>query len=433
MSKSPAKRVWNVTVDYRITESRPDGRYIDPDRYAGKREYSLTYYAETHDTCTQYCDSLPWTEVKYIFTYGATTGDGTMKTEGASISPSEELSCDLETFVNDVQRGDIQIIKSNEKENPFKDSTLGGSDSNISQNSLWTIRLESKGFENSEYIHLASGTPVVLSGGTHQYTVSRDAGAVVNDETNPMKVGTNGTLVVKDVPYGTYIVTEVSADDPKYVLEQFKVVVGEHNGNGGAPVNQTGLFAGYGTAGTNSIGSTALGTGDYYNNRYDVNLRDKIKSNVIKLEKVDSETGKPIPLAGTKVYIRYKGNPDYTDAENQQMFGPAGTVAKNIYNRFLPNAESINSKSTDYTFELDENGELKIPYQLPYGKYEIYEWLLPEGYYVGQYDETGKGTSHDFGYIEEGDFKLGDLDGDRSLEANVAIYNADGNKVIYHD
>lgn len=433
MSKSPAKRVWNVTVDYRITESRPDGRYIDPDRYAGKREYSLTYYAETHDTCTQYCDSLPWTEVKYIFTYGATTGDGTMKTEGASISPSEELSCDLETFVNDVQRGDIQIIKSNEKENPFKDSTLGGSDSNISQNSLWTIRLESKGFENSEYIHLASGTPVVLSGGTHQYTVSRDAGAVVNDETNPMKVGTNGTLVVKDVPYGTYIVTEVSADDPKYVLEQFKVVVGEHNGNGGAPVNQTGLFAGYGTAGTNSIGSTALGTGDYYNNRYDVNLRDKIKSNVIKLEKVDSETGKPIPLAGTKVYIRYKGNPDYTDAENQQMFGPAGTVAKNIYNRFLPNAESINSKSTDYTFELDENGELKIPYQLPYGKYEIYEWLLPEGYYVGQYDETGKGTSHDFGYIEEGEFKLGDLDGDRSLEANVAIYNADGNKVIYHD
>ena len=42
----------------------------------------------------------------------------------------------------------------------------------------------------------------------------------------------------------------------------------------------------------------------------------------------------------------------------------------------------------------------------PYGKYEISEWLLPDGYFVGKYDETGVGKNHDFGYIEEGVLKF---------------------------
>ena len=75
-------------------------------------------------------------------------------------------------------------------------------------------------------------------------------------------------------------------------------------------------------------------------------------------------------------------------------------------NRFLPNAESINSKSTNYTFELDENGETTIPYELPYGKYEVYEWLLPDGYFVGEYGTDGQGKNHNFGYIEDGVLKI---------------------------
>lgn len=444
MSREPAKREWNVTVKYRITETRPDGRYIDPDPYQGVREYSFTYYAETEDTCTQYCDDLPWTDVEYTFTYGATTGDGSMKVEGPSTDPKTDLDCDLETFKNDVMRGRIHIIKSNEKENPFKDSPLGGSDSNISQNSLWTVQLKSKGFEGSEYIHLVSATPIKLPDGTNVYKVSRDPGAVVNNGANPMKVGTSGEILLEDVPYGEYIVTEVSADNPKYVLEQFTVVVSEHNGQGSGTlipfggmgsVPTQGLFAGYGTAGTNPNGATVTGTGDYYNNTYDVNLRDKIKSNQIQLQKVDSETGKIIRLAGTKVFIRYKGNPDYSDEENQAMFGPSGTVARNTYNRFLPNAESINSASHNYTFELDENGCFDIPYQLPYGKYEILEWLLPEGYYVGQYDETGTASSHNFGFITEGQFTVdADTHGyNGTVPYNYAIRDAEGNKVTYKD
>ena len=38
-------RKWDVTVNYCITETRPDGRYIDPDRYAGVREYTFRYHA----------------------------------------------------------------------------------------------------------------------------------------------------------------------------------------------------------------------------------------------------------------------------------------------------------------------------------------------------------------------------------------------------
>ena len=451
MSKEPKKRDWDVTVQYKITETRPDGRYIDPDQYAGVREYSFTYHADSRDTCTQYCDSLPWTEVNYKFNWSVTRGEGnTFSSTGTKAAVKDRLEYDLETFVDDEFRGDVLIIKSNEQENPFKDSAMGGDKSNISIDSYWTIKLMD-GFEGDGYVHLESAAPTVLEGGTHQYTVSRGPG-IANNTLNGglgMKVGTNGQILIKDLPYGRYEVTEVQADNPKYVLEKFTVVVSEHNGESGAnvmygskgAVPDEGTYSEYGKAGTNPIGAKSNGTGDYYNNRYDVNLRDKIKENVVKIEKVDSETGKRIPLAGTKVYIRYKGNPDYTDEENKAMFGEGGTVARNIYNRFLPNAESIDSKSTNYTFELSENGEITIPYQLPYGKYEISEWLLPDGYFVGKYDETGVGKNHDFGYIEEGVFKFGDTGkfGDyysgngHKFEDVVAIYDAAGNKVKYQD
>ena len=101
----------------------------------------------------------------------------------------------------------------------------------------------------------------------------------------------------------------------------------------------------------------------------------------------------------------------------------------------------MNSKSTNYTFELDENGETTIPYELPYGKYEVYEWLLPDGYFVGQYGVDGQGKNHNFGYIEDGVLKFGDTGkyGDHytgdghQYEDVVAIYDADGNKVVYKD
>ena len=445
-SKEPAKRVWDVTVNYRITITRPDGRYIDPDPYGGVREYTLRYHAETEDSCEYFCHSDEWGSVEYTLDWGATTGGGAMynltgkaAAEGGSIEAEQELICDLETDAEDVFRGNLLVIKSNEKENPFKDSALGGSD--ISKNSLWTVKLKSKGFENSEYVNLVSMTPATGTGGTNIYTVSRSPG-VVNNEENPIKAGSNGQFLLRDLPYGEYIVTETSADDPMYVTEQFTVVVSEHNGNGaGARVAHEscgnvpvrGSWTGYAQSGTNQ-GVVVTGTGDLYNNLYQVNLRDKVKSNRIKLEKRDSETGKILRLAGTKVFIRYKGNPDYTDEENRERYGALGTVAKNTYNRFLPNAEEINSRSTNYTFELDENGCMDIPYELPYGKYEIYEWLLPKGYYVGEYSAEGVAKSHNFGFISEGQFTVDSAThGFNGTVPDYAIKDPEGNPVEYQD
>ena len=84
--------------------------------------------------------------------------------EGETETPNEDLSYDQETFVNDEFRGELLIIKSNEQENPFKDSALGADKSNISRASYWTIKLLD-GFEGIEYVHLKSETPAVSAEG----------------------------------------------------------------------------------------------------------------------------------------------------------------------------------------------------------------------------------------------------------------------------
>lgn len=68
----------------------------------------------------------------------------------------------------------------------------------------------------------------------------------------------------------------MKADDPKFVLERTIVVVSEHDdGNakripygeqGSVPLK--GAYGGYGANGTNAIGASANGTGDFFNNRY---------------------------------------------------------------------------------------------------------------------------------------------------------------------
>ena len=85
----------------------------------------------------------------------------------------------METFVNDEFRGELLIIKSNEQENPFKDSALGADKSNISRASYWTIKLLD-GFEGVEYVHLTSETPAVSLEGTHIFTASRGVGVANN-------------------------------------------------------------------------------------------------------------------------------------------------------------------------------------------------------------------------------------------------------------
>ena len=108
--KTPTKREWDVLVQYRITETRPEGRYIDPDTWQGEREYSFSYKAETHDTCSYCldCDSLPWTAITYDFRWKTEKGEGTEYTTGETETPEDELNYDNEIFVNDCFRGNLQ-------------------------------------------------------------------------------------------------------------------------------------------------------------------------------------------------------------------------------------------------------------------------------------------------------------------------------------
>lgn len=85
-SKSPTHKEWDVTVNYRITVTRPVGRYIDPDRYEGIREYTFSYHAESEDTCEYWCHGDEWVDVEYSIDYSCTTGDG----QGYSISGTKD-------------------------------------------------------------------------------------------------------------------------------------------------------------------------------------------------------------------------------------------------------------------------------------------------------------------------------------------------------
>ena len=255
--------------------------------------------------------------------------------------------------------------------------------------------LQSGGYENHEYIRFVREADLV--DGTSVYRCVRDTSGTSNADES-LVIGTNGDMVIYDVPYGRYWVEEVVTDDASYVKEKFEVNIDEHGG---------------------------IYTPDKtYDNRYDYNLRDKKKTNVIKVIKTDAETGKPVSAdeneRNAKFYIRYKGNPDNTDAQNR-------TLAD--YNRFLPNAPGITADGP-FEFEANRNGEIVVDYELPYGIYEILEWTLPEGYFVGEYDETGAAASHDYGKVEEGQRKA--LSGSEWSDL-VTIYNAEGEKVSYKD
>lgn len=376
------KAEWNATVTYRVEEVRPDGRFIEPD--TGKRTYSASYYALS--TNSQACADEPenWSDINYTVTWDDGTATGTVDTI------ETDLAYDLETFINDEYRGRIFLAKSNETEDVFNEEGSSGSQEK-STNSKWKVKLQSGGWEDHPYIRFVDEG--LDRSGTHIYKVVRDTSGTDNATTD-LTAGTNGCIYIYDIPYGTYIVEEVAADDTSYVLESFIQFVDEH-GNGYFPDDEE------------------------KDNRYDWNLRDKKKENVIKLVKTDAETGKPVSaenLKNAKFYIRYMGSPLSADPTKDDNYG-----------RLLPNATDINSTSKDYTFTAGDNGEIVIPYDLEFGIYRIEEWLLPEGYFVGEYDAAGVAKNHSYAQLAEGQSKVlaaGDM-----YESLVTIYDDSGTAI----
>ena len=349
---SPTKVEWSGSCTYTIVEIRPDGRFTEPDAYGGQRSYAASYYAVTEDERMYACETPAWKDIEYSVDYDTISGSGSGGSTGQGTAESldEILVFGEETFMNDCYRGKLTLSKSLEREDVFKDSPMGGHPESTS--SQWKLYLAGGGYEGQSCVRFVREDD--LTDGTAVYRVTRDSSGSSN-ASECLSVGSNGDLVIYDIPYGTYYMEEVAADDASYVLEKFLVEIGEHGGT--------------------------YTPEDDYDNRYDYNVRDKKITNRIKICKTDAETGKGVDLAGTKFYIRYKGSPLNTEAENE--------VLEN-YNRYLPDASEITADGP-YTFEADENGEITLQYQLPYGIYEITEWQVPEGYYI-----EGEGNTYTF-------------------------------------
>ena len=384
----PTRYDWDGEVTYEVKEIRPDGRFIEPD--SGKRSMTVTYNAFTRDTRSYACQTPNWTDI--VYTVETTQTDGiTFSDQNGTIDLVEDpIYADADTFINDCYRGKLTLSKSLENSDVFserKSGTVGGEKD--STKSRWKMRLNSGGWENHPYIRFVREAD--LADGTSVYRVVRDTSGESN-ETTDMEIGTNGDLYIYDIPYGEYTLTEVSADDESFVKESCQVNIQEHD----KPYTVT----------------------DKNDDRYDYNVRDKKKTNIIKVIKSNAETGKQVTAAGTKFYLRYMGDPLLADP----------TKAKN-YGRLLPNAEDITKKGP-YTWEADENGEITIPYELEWGTYRLEEWLLPEGYFVGEYGGGDTAKNHDYGIIEEGQQKA--LAGHGYSDV-VGIFDDTGKAVKYKE
>ncbi len=338
---APIRTEWNGEITYTIREEAPDGRFVNPD--SGVRTYNVTYMASSNNS--QSCTGEPacWSEIQYDVNCISDNTTINISGDVAAAEAENPVAFNEEVYINDCYRGKITLSKSLEDENVFDDVSLGGG-KRKSTNSGWKLYLKS-GFEQNKYIRFKKEAD--LADGTAVYRALRDNTGVDN-QSNEMKIGSNGCMMILDVPYGEYYMEEAVTDDASFVAEKFTVVIGEHNGE--------------------------YSEDDRYDNRYDYDIRDKKIENKIKIIKTDEETGKTVSLAGgTKFRIRYMGNVLESDV----------TASAN-YGKLLPNAASINDKTgNNDEFECDENGEIIIPYMLKFGTYRI-----EEGYYIGEEDDA---------------------------------------------
>lgn len=334
----------------------PDGRFSEKESGTGDgiRHHGTIYYEAR-------CTDQP-TGPEYRITYQGKEGSQVTVTDPALVSPQEPLAMeddkDRRAFVNDNFRGMLQIVKTKDDQDPFTDKENNDNGvKDYSTGSRWTIRLKSGGFEDCPYIRVVrvSESESGYDQFANTYRVVRDSSGTPADSDNPLVVSPHGQIKVLDLPYGTYTVSEITADAYGYVLESFEVTVSED----GQLISRE--------------------------------INNKAKSNRIKIIKTNSETGKTVRWDAdrTAFRIKYLGNPDLEYPEKAQNAG-----------RYLPNGSGYTDESQNYIFYADKNGEVVLPYDIEYGNYLIEELVVPSGYYVGSYDGSGKGTVADMGKVE---------------------------------
>lgn len=401
---------WDGSCTVTIIESEePEGHHPSNESYT----HTIKYHAETHRS-SPYEDFAP---IQYTITIdgqdtGLTTTEQVMATWNAPLaSPTGE-----DDFINEHWDGVLQIIKKKDSDDIFSEengqgTTAGGvvGGKEYSTNSKWTIRIVDKsiytsmntddaaelfnGYEESPYIKVVEDNAIQntsIGDLMHCYKVMLDGSGIPANEENPLTPSKFGQIYISGIPYGTYLVTEYKADGDRYVKESMYFTISEDN----------------------QIIST--------------DIQNTAKENVVRIVKVDSETGKTVPSANTAFRIKYMGSPEYDDPTQTPNYG-----------RYLPNASNLNASVThpeDYIFYTDTAGEVTIPYALPYGSYQIEELLVPEGYYIGKYKENGiAGTTDGKADVYGPNDDNHQTTGSSSMEFidRVAIYNADGQKVNY--
>lgn len=147
------------------------------------------------------------------------------------------------------------------------------------------------------------------------YTASPD------DCRDVITTGKDGKAVTKELPHGTYIVHQTKGAIGHKLTKDFEAVIG---------------------------------TGSH-DKVYTYRINNETLQAKLKIVKKDAETGKVIPLAGTKFELTS-----------------------------LTTDEQIKSGSEDGYFETDENGRIELDFPLYYGSYRLTERKAPEGYKVAE-------------------------------------------------
>lgn len=145
--------------------------------------------------------------------------------------------------------------------------------------------------------------------------------AAREDERDILTTDTDGFAVSKDLPYGRYIVHQTEGMEGQAFIPDFIVYIRTDD--------QT----------------------------YSYILNNTTTSSFIRVEKHDAETGKIIPAAGVGFQVRDLSTGDL--------------IAETIY---YPTLVTID------TFFTNEEGWLMLPYELPYGQYELIEVETCYGY-----------------------------------------------------
>ncbi|WP_161907957.1 SpaA isopeptide-forming pilin-related protein [Emergencia sp. 1XD21-10] len=339
----------------------PDGRF--PDEKGGTRDHgTITYYAHCRDDGPM--------------DYNITYENGTLTNE-ADIDPDnpQPMIDDKgdKAYVNDNFRGKLQIVKTKTDLDPFTPDN-GSGKLEYSTNSKWTIELLSGGYEDHPYIRVVPVKPGEAGYDDYAncYRVVRDNSGTPADENNPLTVSKFGQIRVIDLPYGNYLVKEISADSNGYVLESHEISV------------------------------------TYDGELISTDTDNVPKKNKVQIVKTNSETGKTVRLNENAAFrIKYLGNPDLPDP----------TAAPN-YGKYLPNGSSYTdgdaAGKNNYIFKCNADGQIVLPYMLEYGIYQLEEVTVPEGYFVGEYDEKGEGSNADM---------------PKDFDDAVVIYDSAGKKV----